>query len=95
MILFILSVLITKRLSNLKWKLLLNISGFLVLFLRILNDTKFKLNTSILPYTDPTLIVNQIGVSFFGFNSTGFRISQLLAYAFFYARVAPNIHQIL
>ena len=83
LILFILSVLIAKRLSKLKWKMLLNIAGFLVLFLRILNDTKFKLNTSILPYTDPTLIVNQIGVSFFGFNSTGFRISQLLAYAFF------------
>lgn len=80
---FTLSVLLTKRLSRIKWRNLLNISGLLVLFFRILNDAYFNLNTSILPYTDATLIVNQIGVSFFGFNSLGFRISQLLAYAFF------------
>jgi uncharacterized protein YxeA len=78
-----LSALMINKLSKCKWKTLLSISGFLVVFLRLINDIKLNLNTSLLPYTDATLIVNQIGISFFGFNSLSFRISQLLIYAFF------------
>lgn len=82
-IFFILSALMINKLSKCKWKTIVSLSGFLVIFLRLINDIKFNLNTSLLPYTDVTLIVNQIAVSFFGFNSLGFRISQLLIYTFF------------
>lgn len=80
---FVIFVISIKLASKLTWKVLINIAGLLVIFLRIINDAKFKLNTSILPYTDPTLIFNQIGTSFFGFNSIGFRITQLLIFSLF------------
>jgi len=83
LVFFILSALAIKKSLKFEWKTLVILSAFLLLFLRIVNDLYFNLNTSILPYTDLTLIINQIGVSFFGFNSMSFRISQLIAYVFF------------
>jgi len=75
--------LILKKASILSWKVLINIAGVLIVFFRISNDTKFNLNTSMLPYTDPTILFNQIGISFFGFNSLSFRITQLLVFSVF------------
>lgn len=76
-------ILCIKLFSFVNWQNTIILSFVFLIFLRLMNQTYFKLNIYSLPYTDPLFLIHQIGTILFGFTSLGFRLSTIAFFAIF------------
>ena len=82
-IFLLVGILFIKLFSFVNWQNTIILSFVLLISLRLMNQTYFKLNVYSLPYTDPLFLIHQIGTILFGFTSLGFRLSTIAFFAIF------------